>query len=155
MPSDSGITLTIDWLRQQTSNARDQRHPLISRQLETHGLDLFTERFGQLVNINRDGQFAMREMLSGALRRIERDAQGIPIKLYPYTRSSIADAPSMVVIDPRLSGGRPVLAGTGLATELIAERYKAGESVEDLAKDYERAESEIEEAVRCELGRAA
>ena len=84
MPSDSGITLTIDWLRQQTSNARDQRHPLISRQLETHGLDLFTERFGQLVNINRDGQFAMREMLSGALRRIERDAQGIPIKLYPY-----------------------------------------------------------------------
>ena len=61
----------------------------------------------------------------------------------------------MVVIDPRLSGGRPVLAGTGLATELIAERYKAGESVEDLAKDYEREESEIEEAVRCELGRAA
>ena len=145
----------IDWLRQQTDDTRDRRHPLISRQLETDGLDLFTERYGQLVNINRDGQFAMRELLCGALRRIERDDRGIPIKLYPYTRSSVADAPSMVVIDPTLSGGRPVLTGTGLATELIAERYKAGESVEDLAKDYEREESEIEEAVRCELGRAA
>jgi len=145
----------IDWLRQQTADARDRRHPLISRQLETDGLDLFTERYGQLININRDGQFAMRELMSGALRRIERDAHGIPIKLYPYTRSSVADAPSMIVIDPTLSGGRPVLAGTGLATEMIAERYKAGESVEDLAKDYERKESEIDEAIRCELGRAA
>ncbi len=145
----------IDWLREQTQNNRDRCHPLISRQLETDGLDLFTERYGRLVNINRDGQFAMRELLSGALKRIQRDANGIPIKLYPYTRSSMADAPSLVVIDPNLSGGRPVLAGTGLATEMIAERYKAGESVEDLAKDYEREESEIEEAVRCELGRAA
>lgn len=145
----------IDWLRQQTNDKQDRRHPLISRQLETDGLDLFTERYGQLVNINRDGQFAIRELLSGALRRIERDTHGIPIKLYPYTRSTVADAPTMIVIDPTVSGGRPVLAGTGLATELIAERYKAGESVKDLAKDYERKESEIEEAVRCELGRAA
>jgi len=101
----------IDWLRQHTTDARDQR--------------------------------------------IERDAHGIPIKLYPYTRSSVTDAPRMIVIDPTLSAGRPVIAGTGLATEVIAERYKAGESVEDLAKDHERKGSEIEEALRCELGRAA
>ena len=137
------------------ADARDRRHPLIFRQLETDGLDLFTERYGRLVNIDRDGRLAVRELLSGALRRVERDDRGIPIKFYPYTRSSVADAPSMVVIDPTLSGGRPVLAGTGLATELIAERCKAGESVKGLAKDYEREESEIEEAVRCELGRAA
>ena len=145
----------IDWLRRRTSDATDRRHPLVSRQLQTDGLDLFTERYGQLININRDGQLAMRELMSGALRRIERDAHGLPIRLYPYTRSTVDDAPSMVVIDPTLSGGRPVLAGTGLATELIAERYKAGESVEALARDYEREKSEIEEAVRCELGRAA
>ena len=44
---------------------------------------------------------------------------------------------------------------TGLATEVIAERYKAGETVAQLAQDYEREEAEIEELVRCELNVAA
>ena len=48
-----------------------------------------------------------------------------------------------------------MIAGTGLATGLIAERYKAGESVHELARDYERSEGEIEEAIRCELPAAA
>ena len=65
------------------------------------------------------------------------------------------ETPTMVVIDPRLSAGRPVIAGTGLATQLIAERYKAGESISDLAHDYERGNDEIEEAIRCELQAAA
>ncbi len=60
-----------------------------------------------------------------------------------------------MVIDPALSAGLPVITGTGLATEVIAERYKAGESASDLAKDYGRKEAEIEEAIRCELKAAA
>ena len=46
--------------------------------------------------------------------------------------------------------GRPVLAGTGIATAVIAERYKAGESTAELAQDYGREQAEIEEAMRCE-----
>ena len=61
----------------------------------------------------------------------------------------------MVVIDPMVSAGRPVIEGTGLVTQLIAERYKAGESINDLANDYERGTEEIEEAIRCELQAAA
>lgn len=48
-------------------------------------------------------------------------------------------------------GGRSVIAETGLATRIIAERYKLGESISDLAQDYERPSTEIEEAIRCEL----
>ena len=107
------------------------------------------------MNISRDGQIAMREVVSAALKRIKRDPNGVPIKLFPFTRSSIRNAPALVVIDPNLSAGRPVIAGTGLATEIIAERYKAGESVSELAKDYERSADEIEEAIRCELQAAA
>jgi hypothetical protein len=40
-------------------------------------------------------------------------------------------------------------------TSSDAERYKAGGSIEELARDYERKEEEIEEAVRCELQAAA
>ena len=97
----------------------------------------------------------MRVIIEAALRRIERDRRGIPIKLYSFTRSNINDAPAMVVIDPSLSPGRPVITGTGLATEVIAERYKAGETVAELAEDYDREEAEIEEAIRCELRAAA
>ena len=145
----------IGYLAKHARKPLDKRHPLASRGLETDGLDLFIEQYGQLVNISRAGQTAMREVISAALRRIDRDPRGIPVKLYPFTRAALDHAPSMVVIDPSLSAGRPVIAGTGLATEVIAERYKAGESVRDLARDYKRKDAEIEEAIRCELSVAA
>ena len=149
------VRCAIDYLRENTRNQFDKLHPLISEQLQTDGLDLFIEQYERLVNVSSAGQLAMREIIEAALRRIERDDHGIPVKLYPFTRSNFNDAPSMVVIDPTLSGGRPVITGTGLATEVIAERYKAGETVAELAKDYDRKKAEIEEAIRCELKLAA
>lgn len=145
----------IQYLERRARNSRDRAHPLLSRHMETDGLDLFVRECGQLVNISEEGQLAMREVLDQALRRIDRDPKGVPIRLYPFTRASTDHAPAIVVVDPTLSAGRPVIAGTGLATGLIAERYKAGESVHDLARDYDRSEGEIEEAIRCELPAAA
>ena len=126
-------------------------HPLLAKELETDGLDLFIRNYGQLINISKDGQSAMRHVMEAALKRIERDNNHIPIKLYPFTRPRIENAPSLIVIDPTISGGRPVISGTGLATETISERYKAGESIGELAYDYGREKFEIEEAIRCEL----
>ena len=97
----------------------------------------------------------MRKVMSMALGRIRRDSVGVPIKLYPFTGRAMHDSPSMIVIDPNLSAGRPVIACTGLATQVIAERYTAGESIDQLAQDYERASEEIEEAIRFELKAAA
>ncbi len=131
------------------------KHPLLAKELETDGLDLFIHNYGQLINISKDGQTAMRHVMEAALKRIERDSNNIPIKLYPFTRPRIDDAPSVIVIDPAVSGGRPVIAGRGLATEIIAERYKSGESIKELAYDYDCTEAEIQEAIRCELQAAA
>lgn len=130
-------------------------HPLIRREMQTDGAHLFIEQLGELVNISLDGQQVMRSMLDAALKRIERDDSGLPRKLFPFTRNKLLDSPSVVVIDPGLSGGRPVISGTGLATEIIAERFRAGESIEELARDYERKEEEIQEAIRCEQQIAA
>lgn len=153
MPS---IRKAIRFLKKGAQCSVDRRHPLLSRDLETDGVDLFIEEYGSLINISKSGQTAMREIIGAALRRIERDPHGIPIRLYPFTRADdTKDAPAMIVIDPNLSAGRPVIVGTGLAVQLIAERYKAGESINDLAQDYERSHEEIEEAVRCELPAAA
>jgi len=61
----------------------------------------------------------------------------------------------LIVIDPTISFGRPSIMGTGIATAIVAERYKAGESVDELAEDYGCERNNIEEAVRCELALAA
>jgi len=127
------------------------KHPLADHLFETDGMDLFVREYGHLENISKDGQLAMEKLLHAYLRRIERDPSGLPIKLYPFTRKRQLEEPRTVVIDPTISFGRPVLSGTGIPTQVIAERYKAGESIRELAEDYGLPPSQIEEAIRCEL----
>src|ERR1700674_295813 len=131
------------------------RHPLADQRMETNGRDLFVRKFGQLINISQDGQLAMRELLDAHLQRIDRDSAGLAIRLYPFTRKREASEPRYVLIDPYVAFGRPVLTGTGIPTAVIADRYKAGESIDELASDYEQDRFRIEEAIRCELAEAA
>jgi uncharacterized protein (DUF433 family) len=134
-------------------------HPLAKIDVHTDGFDLFVEHLGDLVNVTRDGQVEMRRLLEAHLRRVDRDEDGIAVRLYPFTRKRplgpgaelLRDEPRSIVIDPRISFGRPVLVGTGVPTGVIAERYKAGESIDELAADYRRERLHIEEAIRCEL----
>jgi uncharacterized protein (DUF433 family) len=127
------------------------KHPLADQKFETDGIDLFVDRYGQLINLTQQGQLAMRSILRDYLSRIQRDASGVPIKLYLFTRTHSADEPKVISMDPYVSFGRPVLEGTGITTTIIAERYKAGESIEELARDYECPLPAIQEAIRCEL----
>ncbi len=131
------------------------KHPLAEQQIETDGRDLFVQRLGQLINISQEGQLAMRELINAHLQRIEWDASGCASRLYPFTRKRELQEPKVVVMDPYVAFGRPALAGTGIPTAVIADRYKAGESIDQLADDYGRQRPEIEEAIRCELAEAA
>lgn len=141
------VRKAIIYLRQQ----RPSPHPLADQQFETDGINLFIEKYGQLINITKEGQLAMRSVLQSFLKRIKRDAQGMPAKLYLFTRRGEIGEPLAVVVDPAVSFGRPVLEGTGIPTAILAERFKAGDSPEALADDYGRPKEEIEEAIRYEL----
>lgn len=127
------------------------KHPLADQRFETDGLDLFIDQYGDLINASQEGQLALRALLEARLKRIVRDPAGMAIKLYPFTRRESPDQPKYIVIDPKISFGRPVLVGTGISTAVVAERYKAGDSIAALADDYARPTEEIEEAIRCEL----
>lgn len=131
------------------------QRPLVEEVFQTDGLDLFVERYGELINASREGQQAMKEILGLYLERIDRDTRGLPIRLYPFTRTTDSGAlpkqePRLVVINPMVSFGRPVIAGTGIPVSAIYERYKAGDSVAELARDFRLEESAVEEAIRCE-----
>ncbi len=141
------IRIALDFLARRFPSD----HPLATQEFESDGLNLFIEKCGRLINISQAGQLAMREILEAYLRRIDRDSFGVPCRLYPFTRKVSSDEPRVVVIDPSVSFGRPVLIGTGVPTAMIADRYKAGESIDSLADDYGRNRLEIEDAIRLEL----
>ncbi|PYL11616.1 MAG: hypothetical protein DMF48_06000 [Verrucomicrobia bacterium] len=129
-------------------------HPLADHKFETNGVDLFVERFGQLMLVSQGGQLAVRELLQAHLRRIDRDDKGFPLRLYPFTRVDETEQPKNIVIDPFISFGKAVITGTGVSTDIVAERFKAGESADELANDYGCDREKIEEAIRCELNLA-
>jgi uncharacterized protein (DUF433 family) len=128
--------------------------PLVDAEFETNGLELFTKRLGQLVNVSKQGQLTLA--MDAYLKRVERDARGIPIKLFLFTRKSTpADSPMPVEVDPTIAFGRPVLRDRGVATAVLADRFRAGDTLAELAADYGVANEEIEEAIRVELYREA
>lgn len=130
-------------------------HPLIDQRFETDGVDLFIRRFGELINLSQPNQKIMREVLGEHLRRIEFGRDNFPDRLYPFSGTSLGDERRTIVIDPRIAFGRRVIAGTGIPTRAVAERYAAGESIESLAEDYRRDRAEIEDAIRSEYELAA
>lgn len=125
-------------------------HPLADNSFATDGLHLFIEEYGRLINISKDGQEVMRTVLEAYLDRIQRDKHGIPIRLFPFVKKKSVGEPKRIIIDPSVSFGRPVLAGTGIPTAVIYERFVAGDSTPDLATDYDVDQNKVEDAIRCE-----
>lgn len=55
-----------------------------------------------------------------------------PLHLLP----NAAISKPLIISDPAILYGRPVVAGTRLSVELILEKLGAGESIDDLLADY-------------------
>ncbi|HEU0054951.1 MAG TPA: DUF433 domain-containing protein, partial [Longimicrobium sp.] len=122
-------------------------HLLLSDALRTHAGQLFLEYYGELINLSKSGQLALRKILEAHLQRVERDASALPIRLFPFLTGALTDGPRTIVIDPAVAFGRPTVAGHGVSTEVLARRIDAGETVDDLALDYAIARQQIEEAI--------
>lgn len=123
---------------------------LLHPELRSTPGEIFLEHLGQLINLGRRGQEAMKDILERFLVRIDRDALGSPVRLFPLTRPDRLDAPRVVAIDPAIASGRPVTVRKAIRTSTIAERFDVGESVSDIATDYGLKASEVEEAIRYE-----
>lgn len=143
------ITKAIGFLKKKTG----EEYPLAMTELgfQTDGVQLFVDELGRLVSASENGQVAMRTVLEKFLERVDYDNAGIALRFFPFTRDYRLDSPKFIVIDPTLNFGRPCLADRGIATAMIARRYKAGESIPELAEDYGCDSAQIDEAIRTEL----
>lgn len=127
-------------------------HPLAEYAFEERrGIDLIIREGNNILNISRQGQLAFKEVIEAYLTRIEYDLnKGIAAHLYPYLKrhpKELEDEPKLVLIDPRISFGKPILVGVGVPTAVIADRNDAGESIGELAKDYGCEASDIKKAI--------
>jgi len=138
------IRLALSYLEGEIGS----EHPLATEQLESAGGSLFIKKYGQLIDLPESGQTAIEEVLRPYLQRIEHDAAGLAERFYPVRRFADAFAPRVVVIDPEISFGRPTIAGRGVSVSIIVERFGAGESMVDLAEDYDLTMPQVEEAIR-------
>lgn len=130
------------------------KHPLADERFMTDGVDLFVQRVGRLINITDDEQVMIREAIEMNLERVEWDAATkLASRFFPYVGTP--DDPKVVVIDPFVSFGRPVLLAAGVPTAELAERRIAGDSVEAIADDFGLTPAQVEEALRYELRVAA
>ncbi len=122
-------------------------HRLLLRQeLSTDAGKIFLERYGELIELSASGQLAMRRVLAEHLKRVEWDSSKFPVQLYPFLLAEASAAERPIVIDARIAFGRPVVVRKSISTWAIAERLDAGESVDDVAADYDLDPSEIEQA---------
>jgi uncharacterized protein (DUF433 family) len=128
---------------------------LLSRQLRAAPGNVFVKELDEIVNVGLGGQLAMPEIMERYLRRLEWNERDTPRLLYPFTRKETSGGPKVVAIDPEVAFGRPVVRRKWISTAVIAERFKAGESIQEIAEDYELEVREVEEAIRYETPAAA
>lgn len=144
------IRSALDWMCEKMR----VQHPLVQQRFETDGISLFVRHLGELFNASERGQVAMQTVLSLYLKRIKYDASGKAALFHPFTRQNedVAQQPQVVVIDPTVFYGRPVIEGTRIDTAILFERYEAGESAEEIAADLALNSLQVDEAIRFEAG---
>jgi uncharacterized protein (DUF433 family) len=132
----------------------EHKHPLVEQAFQTDRRDLFIEHLGSVVNLSKDQQILIPGVMEFYLERIERDPKGL-FKFYPFVMERSQNEPKLILINPAVGFGKPVIAGTGISTAVVASRFNARESIDDLATEYGVKPRQIEEAIRWEQKTAA
>jgi len=118
---------------------------LLREDLRTRGGRVLLDHYGELIDLSASGQIAMRKVFQDHLARVEWDQWKFPVRLYPFPTEA-SDGKRPIAIDANIAFGRPVLVHNSISTHAIAERLDAGESVADLAADYDLTTDDIEQA---------
>jgi uncharacterized protein (DUF433 family) len=97
----------------------------------------------------KDRQGTFRQVIEALFRFVSYADDGYAqrLRLRPYGQAE-------VIVDPRFGWGRPVLSDTKVPVDVIADLFFAGESVEDIADDYDISTDQVQAVVRV-MGRSA
>lgn len=150
----------VSWTKQkypklQTAAIRNALHyvsecfpllekPLVTKKFSTDGKNLmlrFLDEHTPTINASHWGQTAL-PFVNELLELIEYDDKEFARLVYPQAGGKL------IVINPKISSGQPVVRGTGVLASVIWQRARvAREPIERLERDYRLGKSEIEAAI--------
>jgi uncharacterized protein (DUF433 family) len=137
--------------RAELSERFSTPYPFALQGLLTDGRRMLKE-LGQatLLELGAGGQSAFECVVAPFCHRLDFDASSrLAARYFPQGR----EVP--VVVSPFHAFGRPVIMGTNLATETIASLVRGGESLDDIASEYQLSREHVEVAWRFEQRPAA
>jgi uncharacterized protein (DUF433 family) len=143
---------SIRTIRQVVRNCQDilgVQRPLTSLKFKVGGRQIFVEQGDVLLEVGRRKRMlAWNEVLAPFLASLDY-TNDVASRWWPMGRSV------PIVVDPEFGHGLPVVAGSGVRTEIIRERAEAGDLIQQIASDFNLDRTEVERALQFELKRAA
>ncbi len=125
-------------------------HALASRRLYTDGAEVlfdYAERHGDSevmdLVVLRTSQRQFADVVKDYLRRIDYGGDGWAdsVRLPTYANAE-------VVVDPRVAFGMPLVVDGGARVEDLVDRFNAGDSVADIAADFDVPAEQVEDVIR-------
>jgi len=123
--------------------------PLASLRFQTDAREIFVHKDGQLIEVlGKRGRQAWYEVLEPFLQTLDYERKlALACRWWPLGK----DIP--IVVDPNYGYGFPVIRNSGVRTEIILERFQAGELEEQIAEDFNVDRIDVERALQFELSR--
>lgn len=123
--------------------------PLAEYQFKTEGMYILMDynqfdpdpNLDQIIVADKAGQLAWTSLIGDKFAEFDYEFE-LAMRWYPAGRDSL------VVIDPRVSFGAPVVHG--LPTWVVKGRWNAGESVEEISEDFDIPEGAVKDALAFE-----
>lgn len=123
--------------------------PLVQLRFKTDGKEVFVDGGNTLLGLGRrKRELAWNEVLRPFLEELDY-SEGWAARWWPLGRDR------SIVIDPDYGFGQPVVSGSGVRTEIVLERVRAGDSFEVIAEDFNLEPLEVERAIQYETLRLA
>jgi uncharacterized protein (DUF433 family) len=127
----------------------DLPRPLVQLQFKSDGREVFIDRGATLLGLGkRKRHLAWNDVLKPFLNNLDY-ADGWAEKWWPLGHEK------PILVDPDYGFGQPVIAGSGVRTEIILERVRAGDLPQEIAYDFNIEELDVLRAIQYETTRQA
>lgn len=131
-----------------TQEVLQVRRPLTTVAFKVGGRDAFVAEDGQLLSVLRGKrQRAWDEVLQPFLATLDY-SDYFARRWWPLGKNKL------IYLDPEYAFGLPVIAGSGVRTEIVFERWDADASREEIAEDFNLSVEDVDNALRFEVNRA-
>lgn len=123
--------------------------PLSTLRFKVGGREAFVKQGDVLVEVGRRRRMqAWDDVLHPFLEELDY-AEDFARRWWPLGRQH------QVMIDPEYGFGLPVVAGSGVRTEIILERFRVGDLEHQIADNFNITSIEVQRALQFEIQRAA